>query len=141
MAELTKMIAIAVDGSENALRSFDYLDLMYGPHHNIEVNIFHVLPSLPLTLTEDPTMDHETAEKLKAVKARNIRMAEHILTEAKYTAIHKGFPEDRIKTIYLKKKMSVAHEICVWAEGKLADAVLMTTRGRSRLEAFFMGEV
>jgi len=141
MAELTKMIAIAVDGSENALRSFDYLDLMYGPHHNIEVNIFYVLPSLPLTLTEDPTMDHETAEKLKAVKTRNIRMAERILTEAKTAIIHKGFPEDRIKTIYLKKKMSVAQEICVWAEGKRADAVLMTTRGRSRLEAFFMGEV
>jgi nucleotide-binding universal stress UspA family protein len=141
MAELTKMIAIAVDGSENALRSFDYLDLMYGPHHNIEVNIFYVLPSLPLTLTEDPTMDLETAAKLKAVRAKNIRMAERILVEAKTALVHKGFPEERIKTSYLKKKMSVAHEICVWAESKLADAVLMTTRGRSRLEAFFMGEV
>jgi nucleotide-binding universal stress UspA family protein len=114
---------------------------MYGPHHSIEVNIFYVLPSLPLTLTEDPTMDHVTAAKLKAVRAKNIRMAERILTEAKTALIHKGFPEDRIKTFYLKKKISVAQEICVWAEGKLADAVLMTTRGRSRLEAFFMGEV
>ena len=141
MAELTKMIAIAVDGSENALRSLDYLNLMYGPEHNLEVNLFHVLPSLPLTLTEDPTMDRETAEKLKAVKAKNIRMAERILLEAKTALIRKGFPEDRIKTFYPKKKMSVAQEICIWAESKLADAVLMTTRGRSRLEAFFMGEV
>jgi nucleotide-binding universal stress UspA family protein len=141
MPELSKLIAIPVDGSENALKSLDYLNLMLGPKHNIEVNIFYVLPSLPITLTEDPTMDHQTAKKLKAVKARNIRMAERILTEAKTTLIHKGFPEDRIKTIHLKKKMSVAQEICVWAEGKLADAVLMTTRGRSRLEAFFMGEV
>jgi nucleotide-binding universal stress UspA family protein len=78
---------------------------------------------------------------LKAVKAKNIRMAERILVEAKTALIQKGFPEDRIKTIYLKKKMSVAQEICVWAEGKRADAVLITTRGRSRLEAFFMGEV
>ena len=141
MAELTKMIAIAVDGSENALRSLDYLGLMYGPEHDLEVNIFYVLPSLPLTLTEDPTMDRETAEKLKVVRAKNIRMAERILLEAKTALIHKGFSEDCIKTFYLKKKMSVAQEICVWAEGKLADAVLMTTRGRSRLEAFFMGEV
>jgi hypothetical protein len=115
MADLTKMIALAVDGSENALRSFDYLDLMYGPHHNIEVNIFYVLPSLHLTLTEDPTMDHETSEKLKAVKAKNIRMAERILVQAKTALIHKGSPEDRIKNVYLEKKMSVAQEICVWA--------------------------
>ena len=141
MAELTKMFAIPVDGSENSLKSLDYLSLMYGPEHDIEVNIFYVLPSLPLTLTEDPTMDRETAEKLKAVKAKNIRMAERILLEAKTALIRKGFPEDRIKTFYLKKKMSVAQGVCVWAESKLADAVLMTTRGRSRLEAFFMGEV
>jgi len=141
MAELTKMFAIPVDGSENSLKSLDYLSLMYGPEHDIEVNIFYVLPSLPLTLTEDPTMDRETAEKLKAVKAKNIRMAERILLEAKTALIRKGFPKDRIKTFYLKKKMSVAQGVCVWAESKLADAVLMTTRGRSRLEAFFMGEV
>jgi nucleotide-binding universal stress UspA family protein len=141
VAELTKMIAIAVDGSENALRSLDYLNLMYGPEHNLEVNLFYVLPSLPLTLTEDPTMDRETAEKLKAVKAKNVRMAERILLEAKTALIRKGFPEERIKTFSRKKKISVAQEICVWAESKLADAVLLTTRGRSRLEAFFMGEV
>jgi nucleotide-binding universal stress UspA family protein len=141
VAELTKMIAIAVDGSENALRSLDYLNLMYGPEHNLEVNLFHVLPSLPLTLTEDPTMDRETAEKLKAVKAKNVRMAERILLEAKTALIRKGFPEERIKTFSRKKKISVAQEICVSAESKLADAVLLTTRGRSRLEAFFMGEV
>jgi nucleotide-binding universal stress UspA family protein len=141
MAGLTKMIAIPVDGSENALRSLDYLSLMYDPEHDIEATIFYVLTSLPLTLTEDPTMDRETAEKLKAVKAKNIRMAERILLEAKTALIRKGFPEDRIKTFYRKKKISVAQEICVWAESKLADAVLMTTRGRSRLEAFFMGEV
>jgi nucleotide-binding universal stress UspA family protein len=141
MSELTKLIAIPVDGSENALKSLDYLSLIFGPNHNIEVSIFYVLPSLPITLTEDPTMDRQTAQKLKAIKARNIRMAERILVEAKTALMHKGFPEDRINTFYLKKKMSVAQEICVWVEGKLADAVLMTTRGRSRLEAFFMGEV
>ncbi|MGB6378440.1 MAG: universal stress protein [Syntrophobacteria bacterium] len=141
MPELTKMIAIPVDGSENALRSLDYLNLMYGPEHNLEVNLFYVLPSLPLTLTEDPTMDRAMADKLKIIKAKNIRMAERILVEAKAALIHKGFSEERITTFYLKKKMSVAQEICIWAEGKQADTVLITTRGRSRLEAFFMGEV
>src|SRR5210317_1728367 len=101
MPALTKMIAIPVDGSENALRSLDYLNLMYGPEHNLEVNLFYVLPSLPLTLTEDPTMDRAMADKLKIIKAKNIRMAERILVEAKAALIHKGFSEERITTFYL----------------------------------------
>ena len=145
MAELTKMIAVPVDGSENALKSLDYLNLMFGPHHNLEVNIFYVLPSLPSMLTENPVMDLEDAARLrarlKAITAKNIRMAERILTEAKAALIHKGFSEERITTFHLKKKMSVAQEICIWAERKQADTVLMTTLGRSRIEAFFMGEV
>jgi nucleotide-binding universal stress UspA family protein len=134
-----------VDGSENALKSLDYLNLMYGTEHNLEVNLFYVLPSLPSMLSEDPVMDLEDAARLKAkvkaIKAKNIRMAERILVEAKTALIHKGFPQERIQTFYSKKKMSVAQEICNWAEGKRADTVLMTTRGRSRMEAFFMGEV
>ena len=141
MAELLKMIAIPVDGSENALRSLDYLDLMYGPEDNLEVNIFHILPSLPLALTQDPAMDGETAAKLNAVTAKNIRVAKNILVEAKEALIHKGFPEEHIRTFYLSRGESVPQEICIWAELKQADAVLLTTRGRSRLEAFFMGEV
>ena len=39
MAGLTKMIAIQVDVSENALKSLDYLDLIYGPEDNLEINI------------------------------------------------------------------------------------------------------
>ena len=30
MSELTKMIVLPVDGSENAHRSLEYIDLMYG---------------------------------------------------------------------------------------------------------------
>jgi nucleotide-binding universal stress UspA family protein len=141
MAELTKMIAIPVDGSENALKSLDYLDLMYGPEDNLEVNIFYILPSLPLALTQDPAMDGETAAKLNAVIAKNIHVAKNILVEAEETLIRKGFSEERIRTFYLSKGDSIPQEICIWAELKQADAVLMTTRGRSRLEAFFMGEV
>jgi nucleotide-binding universal stress UspA family protein len=68
-------------------------------------------------------------------------MAERILSEAKNALIQKGFPEESVKTIYRKKEVDIARDICNWAENKRADAVLITTRGRSRLEAFFMGEI
>lgn len=141
MVELTKMIVLPVDGSDNALRSLDYLHLMYGNKHPLEITLKYVLPSLPPILTDDRSMDRETATKLKAIENKSIRMAEKILTQAKNLLVKKGFEEERVQIVFRKKESGIAQDICKWVENKRADAVLITTRGRSRLEAFFMGEV
>jgi nucleotide-binding universal stress UspA family protein len=141
MTDPTKMVVVPVDGSENAQRSLDYLELIYGNQHNLEVTLKYVLPSLPPVLADDPSMKRETAMKLKTLENKNIRLAEKILAEAKGALVRKGFDEARVQTIFRKKDMGVAQDICTWVESKRADAVLITTRGRSRLEAFFMGEV
>lgn len=141
MTELTKMLTVPVDGSENALLSLDYLHLIYGNKHNLEVTLKYVLPSLPPILTDDRSMDRETATKLKAIENKSIRMAEKILTQAKNLLIDKGFDEDRVQTVFKKKESGIAQDICQWVESKRGDAVLISSRGRSRLEAFLMGEV
>jgi nucleotide-binding universal stress UspA family protein len=141
MAELTKMLTVPVDGSENALRSLDYLHLIYGNKHNLEVTLKYVLPSLPPILADNRTMDRDTATKLKAIENKSIRLAEKILSQAKNFLIEKGFPEERVQTVYKKKESGIAQDICQWVESKRADGVLISSRGRSRLEAFFMGEV
>ncbi len=141
MTELTKMIVVALDGSENAQRSLDYLELIYGSKHNLEVTLKHVLPSLPPILADDRSMKRETAIKLKSLENKSIRVAEKILSNGKSVLIQKGFDEDRVHTVFRKKDKGIAQDICAWVESKRADAVLITTRGRSRLEAFFMGEV
>jgi nucleotide-binding universal stress UspA family protein len=141
MTELSKMVVVPVDGSENAHRSLEYIDLMYGKDHNLEVTLKYVLPSLPPILADDRSMKRETAMKLKTLENKNIRMAEQILSKAKNLLIKKGFKEDLVQTVSRKKDRGIAQDICNWVESKRADAVLMTTRGRSRLEAFFMGEV
>jgi nucleotide-binding universal stress UspA family protein len=141
MTELSKMVVVPVDGSENAHRSLEYIDLMYGKDHNLEVTLKYVLPSLPPILADDHSMKRETAMKLKTLENKNIRMAEQILSKAKNLLIKKGFKEDLVQTVSRKKDRGIAQDICNWVESKRADAVLMTTRGRSRLEAFFMGEV
>ena len=56
MSELTKMIVLPVDGSKNAQRSLEYIDLMYGKDHNLEVTLKHVLPSLPPILADDRSL-------------------------------------------------------------------------------------
>ncbi|MGW8209328.1 MAG: universal stress protein, partial [Syntrophobacteria bacterium] len=141
MTELSKMVVLPVDGSENALRSLDYLHLMYGSDHNLEVTLKYVLPSLPPVLADNRSMDRETATKLKIIENKSIRLAEKILTQAKNHLIQKGFDSERVQTVYKKKESGIAQDICQWVESKRADAVLISSRGRSRLEAFFMGEV
>lgn len=139
MAELSKMIVVAVDGSENALKSLDYLSLIYGPKHNTEVVLLHVLPTLPQILVADD--DRQSKLRLLAVEKKSILMAEEILAEAKDILLRKGFKEDHIKTVHRKKRVGVAPDICTFAAGKKADSVLISAKGRSRLEAFFSGEV
>lgn len=39
MAELTTMVVVSMDGSQNAMRSLDYVDFMFGPKHHLEVNL------------------------------------------------------------------------------------------------------
>jgi nucleotide-binding universal stress UspA family protein len=141
MTELTKMLVVPVDGSDNALRSLDYLHLIYGKDHNLEVTLKYVLPSLPPVLADNRFMDRDTATKLKVIENKSIRMAEKILTQAKNFLIDKGFETERVQTVYKKKESGIAQDICQWVESKRADAVLTSSRGRSRLEAFFMGEI
>ena len=141
MADLTKMLVIPVDGSDNALKSLDYLHLIYGNRHNLELTLKYVLPSLPPLLTDNRFMDREAATKVKTIENKSIRMAKKILAQAKNFLIDKGFDGERVQTVYKKKESGIAQDICQWAESKRADAVLVASRGRSRLEAFFMGEV
>ncbi len=141
MTELSKMVVLPVDGSENALRSLDYLHLLYGSRHNLEVTLKYVLPSLPPILADDRSMKRETAMKLKTLENKNIRLADKILSKAKDLLVKKGFKEDLVQTVSRKKDRGIAQDICNLVESKRADAVLITTRGRSKIEAFFMGEV
>ena len=141
MTELTKMLVIPVDGSDNSLRSLDYLHLIYGKDHNLEVTLKYVLPSLPPLLADNRFMDRDTTTKLKVIENKSIRMAEKILTQAKNFLIDKGFESERVQTVYKKKESGIAQDICQWVESKRADGVLISSRGRSRLETFFMGEI
>lgn len=141
MKNLTKKIVIPTDGSKNALKSLDYLDLIYGPEHNLDVTLFHVLPSLPPILADEITMDKELWVKRSDVEKKNKLNAEKILEKAKTMLIKKGFHEERITTIFQKKEASTALDIYNWAYREKVDTVLLTRRGRTDLDTFFMGTI
>jgi nucleotide-binding universal stress UspA family protein len=139
--DITKMIVLPVDGSKNALHSLDYIKLLYGSDHRINVSLLYILPALPPILVEESRKNRQTAAQLKKIEKKNIELADRILHEAKARLIHKGFSDKSIQTTFRNKEEGIARDICTWAHEKKADTVLITTRGKSRLQALFMGEV
>ena len=99
VTEISKLVVVPVDGSESSLKSLAYLHLMFGSTSNLKVYAFYVLPSLPPILVEEALKNRETANQLKEIEARNTKMAERALEEAKKFLVEKGFPEARIQTI------------------------------------------
>ena len=137
-----KMIVVPIDGSENALKSLDYINRIFGSKHNLRLSLVYLLPKLPSILAEDVRKNSETLDQLREIEKRNSQMAGRILTDAKDRLMKIGFTKKAVEAIFRKIEVGVARDICGWAENhKKADAIFISSRGRSRLEIFFTGEI
>ena len=137
-----KMIVVPVDGSENALKTLDYINRIFGPKHNLKLSLVYLLPKLPSILVEDVSKSRETVKQLLEIEKRSSQMAERILTDAKDRLMKIGFTQKAVEAVFRKIEVGVARDICGWAEShKKADAIIISSRGRSRLEDFFTGEI
>ena len=140
-AKRQMLIVVPVDGSENSLRSLDYINLIFGPKNHLKVTLFHVLPSLPSVLIEESRKDAKIGEQLQNIKKKNIGLAERLLTDAKNKLVKMAFAEQAIETVYQERRVGIARDICNWAQDHRADALVISSRGRTRLQAFFTGEI
>jgi nucleotide-binding universal stress UspA family protein len=138
-SDLGKMIVVGLDGSEDALKALDYLALIYGAKSSLEIVLLHVLPTLPPVLVADA--GRQSKSRLLAVEKKSIKMAEGILSEAKDVLLKKDFKEEQIRSLHRKKQIGVARDICNLAADKRADGVIISSKGRSKLETFFSGGV
>ncbi len=136
----SKMIVVPVDGSENALRALDYLSLVFGSKYHLKVVLFYLLPSLPQILIEGSTTSDEMARKFTELEKKNSAMAQRILSEGKKRLLDKGFKEQAVEAVFQTREVGIARDICNRSENMRADAIIISTRGLSRLKAFFMGE-
>lgn len=136
----SKTVLVPIDGSQNALRALDYLSLAFGSKYNLKVVLFYLLSSLPHRLIEESKKSDEMARKFTELEKKNSEMAQLILSEGKKRFLDKGFKEQAVKTIFQKIETGIARDICNWSENMRADAIIISTRGLSRLKAFFMGE-
>ena len=138
---VTKNVIVPVDGSEKCLKCLDYLKLLFGIHHPLDVTLLYIHPMLPPLLVEEKDKNPAIAKKLKEVEAKNIKMAEQVLAGGKSYLLNLGFKEKYIKIIHRQKEIGIARDICRWADTEHVDTIMISTRGRTRLQSFFMGEV
>lgn len=138
--EITKSIVVPLDGSENALKTLKYLKIIFGSQHILDITLFHSIQGIPPILVEESKSNPDTARQVRELENRNKQLAKKILTTGKKALLDFGFDEDRIQTVEFQKQIGIARDICGWSENKEMDAIVLATRGRSRIEAFFMGE-
>ncbi len=138
---VTKNIIVPVDGSEKGLKCLDYLKLVFGVSHPLEITLLYIHPTLPPLLVDEKDKNPGIAQKLKAIEAKNAEMAGNILSEGKAYLLGLGFNEGQIKTMDKPKEIGIARDICRLADHERVDTIMISTRGRTRLQSFFMGEV
>lgn len=136
-----KMIVVGLDGSSRSLGSLDYLKRFFGARHELKVTLLYVLPSLPPILVEESRKNPKVARQVKALEKKNSAVAEEILQKGREKLIESGYDPENIETIQRPRQVGIAQDICHWSQERKTDAVLVSSRGRGRLEAFFLGEV
>ena len=102
-----KMIVVPIDGSENALKSLDYINRIFGPKHNLKLSLVYLVPKLPSILVEESSKSLETKNQLRKMEKRNSQMAERILTDAKDRLMNIGFTKKTVGQFFEKLRSAL----------------------------------
>ena len=68
-------------------------------------------------------------------------MADRLLAAGRKRLIDMGFTAKAVEAVFRNIEVGVARDIVNWSEKKRADAVILSTRGRSKLVTYFLGEI
>jgi nucleotide-binding universal stress UspA family protein len=137
--QIQKLFIIPIDGSANSLNALDYIGYLFGTAPNVFIELLYIVPALSPILVDESRHNPKTAAMLKKMELKHISIAKAALDGGRMRLQGLGFEDHQIKTTFLGQAVGVAMDICNWAEKKSADAIVMSSRGRSRLESFFMG--
>lgn len=138
--KFNKTLVVPIDGSDNSKKSLKYLSHLYGTNDTVGITLCYILPEIPPLLAH-ADLEDELFLNIKEMKDKNIQMATRILNEGKAYLADCGFALEQVQTVYKRLDRGVARDICRFATEIKADAIVLATLGRSRLEAFFMGQV
>ncbi len=137
--KLKKLFLVPIDGSPRSLNAIEYIGHLFGEAQNVHVDLLYVVPAMSPILVEESRHNRKTAAMLQKMEKKHVKFAKTALEKGAQKLKELGFEEDRIKTTLFGQATGVASDICERAEAKSADALVMNSRGRSRLESYFMG--
>ena len=138
--EISRMIVVPVDGYGSARKSIDYIHSLFGPAHPLKITLLCVVPIYSLAQCGGSAVPRETLQRIDMANAKAAAAAKKTLASAKKALIEKGFGEHQITIVHQDRKEGIARDICAFSENAMADGILISTMGRSRLEAFLIGE-
>ncbi len=136
----SRVIVAPIDGSEYSQNAIEYLCALYTGILDVQVILCHILPVLPPLFT-DPELQSEVVEHLELLEEKNLEIGEKILSKGKKKFLANGFADRQIETVIRNKEFGVARDICLFAEKRNADAIVLATKGRGRLTFPFMGRI
>jgi nucleotide-binding universal stress UspA family protein len=123
------------------LKTLNYINLFFGSQHPLKITLFYVLPRLPPGLMEEARKNSDTFNQLKNLEKKNAEMADRLLAAGQKKLIDMGFTAKTVEAVFRNIEVGVARDIVNWSERKRADAVILSTRGHSKLVTYFLGEV
>ena len=78
-----KNITIPVDGTDNSMKSIDYISMMFDPDHNLEINVLYVMSSLPSLMADEKNTDKDVLSSISRAEARHLARAKRVLEKAR----------------------------------------------------------
>ncbi len=142
MNDHTHNILVALDGSERAFRTIDYL-CSFKPFRKKKLVLHNIITKVPLCyydLKKDPFSANVTSE-VKAWEVSYKAQMEDFMEKARMQLIASGFKPEHISVVIADRKNGIARDILDEAQ-KGYDALVIRRRGGSQtLLPFIMGSV
>lgn len=140
MEVLPKRVVVPVDASDVSFKTLDYLKLVFGLEHPLEVVLMYVLSGVPGSfLSMEQT--GELRKKHKEMEKKAMQKGQEVLDRAKKHALDLGFKDEMVSTDMRFKRETVYKEICRLAGSLKVDSVAVHRKGKSWIEAFYVGEI
>lgn len=119
--------------------ALDFVNRMFRNHTGAEVTLYHVYSSVPeIEVQGSPVMEKMTQSL--SYLSQKIHEKEEELKRAKDHLTSQGFPENRIRTVFVAKKKDIAADIVDFTNTGKFDIVVVN-RKPGKITRFFSGSI
>jgi len=135
-----RRILLNTDGSENALKTADYLVDLYGGTADLEVTILSIYPAVPPLYREESL--NPAVQKQFTVWLKKREEDAHRFIEATARILQKGgLKQSQIKTKQAQQVVGVARDIVREMDAQKFDTTVIGKKGMSWFDDYFLGSI